>query len=177
MTQLVIAKPDSSEYAPYYEKYLSLVQGDDVLRILSAQIDRSLATLRGISDGRSLERYAPNKWSIREVVGHLIDSERIFGYRALRFARNDSQELPGFEQDDYIPYAHFDNRHWADLISEFDLVRRSNVLMFRGLDSEAWMRRGTANKANVTVRAIAYITAGHELHHMHIVRTKYLGFS
>jgi hypothetical protein len=174
VTNLVIAKPDNSEYAPYYEKYISMVQGDDVLRILSAQTDKSLATLRGITEGRSLERYAPNKWSIREVVGHLIDCERIFTYRALRFARNDLQELAGFEQDDYIPYAHFDSRQWSDLLSEFELVRRSTVLMYRGLDSEAWMRRGTANKASVTVRAIAYITAGHELHHMQIIRTRYL---
>jgi uncharacterized damage-inducible protein DinB len=172
---LVITKPDPSEYAPYYEKDMDYVQGDDVLRTLSAQTDKSLATLRGISDERSLERYAPNKWSIREVVGHLIDCERIFSYRALRFARNDPQELAGFEQDDYIPYAHFNNRAWSDLLSEFELVRRSTVLMYRGLDKEAWMRRGTANKASLTVRAIAYITAGHELHHMQIIRTKYLG--
>lgn len=175
MKNLVITKPDPSEYAPYYEKYMTYVQGDDVLRTLSAQTDKSLATLRGISDERSLERYAPNKWSIREVVGHLIDCERIFSYRALRFARNDPQELAGFEQDDYIPYAQFNNRAWSDLLSEFELVRRSTVLMYRGLDKEAWMRRGTANKASLTVRAIAYITAGHELHHMQIIRTKYLG--
>ena len=176
MTPLVIPKPDPSEYAPYYGKYIGLVQGDDVLRALTDQIDKSLATLRGVSEEGSLKRYAPGKWSMREVAGHLIDTERIFAYRALRFARNDPTELPGFEQDDYIPAAHFDTRPWKDLLGEFDLVRRGNLCMFRGLDAEAWLRRGVASKCEISVRAAAYVIAGHELHHLRILRTKYISF-
>jgi len=104
----------------------------------------------------------------------VIDSERIFAYRALRFARNDSTELPGFEQDDYVPPAHFDQRPWAELLDEFELVRRGNLLLFGGFDREAWLRRGVANGVGITVRALVYAIAGHELHHLRIIRAKYL---
>ena len=103
----------------------------------------------------------------------MIDTERIFAYRALRFARNDRTLLPGFEQDDYIPAAQFDRRPWADLLEEFEAVRRSNVLMFRGLSEEAWRRAGVANGDGMSVRAAAYVIAGHELHHMRVLREKY----
>ena len=119
-------------------------------------------------------RYAPGKWSLREVLGHIIDAERIFAYRALRFARNDPTELPGFEQDDLIPAAHFDQRPWADLLAEFELVRRSNLLLFAGFDREAWLRQGVASRNRISVRALAYVIAGHELHHLRVIRTKYL---
>jgi uncharacterized damage-inducible protein DinB len=167
-------RPDPSEYGPFYAGYVSLVQGEDVLEALRDQIGRSLDVLRPVSSEDSLERYAPGKWSLREVVGHLIDAERIFAYRALRFARNDPTELPGFEQDDYVPAAQSDRRPWPDLLAEFELVRRANLLMFRGLDREAWLRRGVASRNEMTVRALAYAIAGHELHHLGIIRTRYL---
>lgn len=169
----LVARPEPSEYAPYYEKYVSLVDGD-VVRALEGQIKGTLATLRSVSDEVSLGRYAPGKWSVREVVGHVIDSERIFAYRALRFARNDRTELAGFEPDDYMPAARFDRRPWPDLLAELELVRRANVFMFRGFDDEAWLRRGVASENEMSVRALAYNIAGHELHHMKIVRTRYL---
>ena len=169
-----VVRPDPSEYVPYFGRYIDLVQGQDVLRALGDQVEGSLAALRKVSKEDSLRRYAPGKWSVREVLGHLIDAERIFAYRALTFARNDQTELPGFEQDDYVPAGRFDERPWEDLITEFEAVRRATILMFNGLDGDAWSRRGVANGNAMSVRALAYAIAGHELHHMGVIRTKYL---
>lgn len=173
MPDLLVAKPDASEHAPYYSRYVALVADGDILGTLAGQIGGTLAELRKIPEADSLKRYAAGKWSVREVVGHMIDTERIFAYRALRFARNDCTPLPGFEQDDYIPAAQFDRRPWADLLEEFEAVRRSNVLLFRGLSEEAWRREGVANGNGMSVRAAAYVIAGHELHHMRVLREKY----
>jgi hypothetical protein len=169
-----VERPGPDEYAPYYEKYVGRVASDDVVRTLGAQIETTLAFLQVVSTEDSLRRYAPGKWSVREVVGHMIDTERIFAYRALRFARNDRTELPGFEQDDYMPAARFDERLWHDLLAELEFVRGANILMFRGLDEAAWLRRGVASGCEMSVRALAYSIAGHELHHMEILRTRYL---
>ena len=177
MPNLLIEKPDSSEHAPYHSTYIDLVPPGDLMGIFRSQIEGTLATLRGVSDTDSLRRYQDGKWSLREVIGHMIDAERIFAYRALRFARNDRTPLPGFDQDPYIPPAHFDARPWRGLIDEFALVRRGNLQMFEGFDAEAWQRRGVASGQEVSVRAVAYILAGHELHHMRIVRERYLGGS
>jgi uncharacterized damage-inducible protein DinB len=167
-------RPEATEYAPYYEKYIALVPQDDVVTTLSRQLDETLATLRGLTAEQADSRYAPGKWSIKELVGHVIDAERIFAYRALRFARNDSAPLAGFEQDDYVRAGNFDNRQLFDLADEFEHVRRANLFLFRSLDDDAWLRRGAANEAEVSVRALAYIMAGHETHHMQILRTRYL---
>ncbi len=174
MEQLVITRPEPTEHIPYYSRYIDLVQGSDILKILPKQIDGSLALLRSIPSSNSSYRYAPGKWSVNEVIGHVIDTERVFAYRALTFARNDRAPLPGFEQDDWIRGSTFNDLPLAQLISEFECVRRANIYLFQHLGPEAWMRRGTANKGEVTVRALAYIIAGHELHHMNILRTKYL---
>ena len=173
MPALLIPKPDVSEHAPYYTRYVDLVADGDILGTLAGQIRGTLAALRRVSEADSLKRYAAGKWSMREVLGHMIDTERIFACRALRFARNDATALPGFEQDDYIPAAQFDRRPWADLLEEFAAVRQSNLLMLRGLTSEAWLRQGVASGNPVSVRALAYIIAGHELHHMRVLREKY----
>lgn len=170
----MIQPPEASEYRPYYGKYISLVRGEDLTGILETQIRGSLALLRGISEEKSLHRYAPGKWSIKEVLGHLTDAERIFTYRALRFARNDTTALPGFEQDPYVAAAGSDARPWSEMISEFEHVRRSTILFFRGVTPEAAMRSGMASEARVTVRALGYIIAGHELHHMGMLRERYL---
>ena len=170
----MIEKPEPGEHAPYYSRYINLVPPGDVIGILRTQVEGTLATLNGISESASLRRYEDGKWSIREVVGHLTDTERIFAYRALRFARNDDAALPGFEQDDYIRAANFDRRPWDGLIREFEAVRRSNIYFFEGLDEAAWLRRGVASGHEITVRALAYIIAGHELHHMAILRHRYL---
>jgi len=174
MESLVISKPDTSEHDPYYSRYIDLINGNDILKTLSVQIDGSLALLRSIPSSKSLHRYAPDKWSVNQVVGHIIDSERVFAYRALTFARNDKTSLPGFEQDDWIRGSSFDSFALAELISEFEGVRRANIYFFQHLSVDEWMRKGKANKADISVRALAYIIAGHELHHIQILKTKYL---
>jgi len=174
MATATATKPQATEYLPYYDRYISLVPEGDVLSTLSAQLDSTLSTLRSVSEEKAGFRYAPDKWSIKEVVGHITDGERIFAYRALRFARNDQTPLPGFEQDDYVRNATFDDCKLSDLVDEFEHVRRGNLLMFRHLDKEAWTRRGTASDAEISVRALVYILAGHELHHMKVLKEKYL---
>jgi len=177
MTTSTINRPDETEYAPYYGKYMSLVSGDDILKALSDQVSETLTLLRSVPESQAGFRYADGKWSVRELVGHMIDSERIFAYRALRFARNDTTPLPGYEQDDYILNASFDACSLGDLAAEFESVRRATLFLFKHLDGEAWMRRGVASENEVSVRALAYIIAGHELHHMGILRDRYLSAS
>lgn len=173
-TSITATQPDANEYAPYYGKYISLVPMGDVVATLRRQLEDTLSLLRGLSEDQADSRYAPGKWSIKEVVGHILDTERIFGHRAFRFARNDQQPLPGFEQDDYVRAADFSRRPLSDLIAEFEHVRRANLYLFGSLDEAAWLRRGTASDNEVSVRALAYIMAGHEQHHMRIIRERYL---
>lgn len=168
------ARPAIGEFAPYYGKYIALVAGNDILAALGQQLDATLVVLRGVTEERGNRRYEPGKWSIKEVLGHLIDAERIFAYRALRIARNDKTPLPGFEQDDYVASANFDASALADLTAEFKLVRRSNLAMFGQFSDEAWLRHGTASENPVSVRALAYIIAGHELHHLNLLQSRYL---
>ena len=174
MSDITVARPGATEYAPYYEKYIALVPVGEVLATLSQQLDESLALLGGLSETQADSRYAPDKWSIKEVAGHVIDTERVFSQRALRFARNDQTPLPGFDQDEYVRSANFGNRQLSDLAYEFEQVRRATLCLFRSLDDEAWQRRGVANEAEVSVRALAYIIAGHATHHMQIIRARYL---
>lgn len=174
MESITATRPAVNEYAPYYDRYISLVPAGDVVDTLSRQLEETVATLRGISEEKADSRYAEGKWSIKELVGHVIDGERIFAYRALRFARNDQTPLPGFEQDDYINNARFGDYQLSELIEEFEHVRKSTLYLLRPLDAEAWSRQGTASDATVSVRALAHIIAGHEAHHMKILRERYL---
>jgi hypothetical protein len=169
-----IGKPDSTEYAPYYSTYVSLVPDGDILTVLSQQIEETAGVLNGISESRGAFRYAPDKWSIKELTGHLIDCERIFAYRALRFARNDRIALSGFEQDDYVKNAGFDKCALSDLTAELKSVRQSTIFLLKNLDEVAWLRRGIANDSEASVRALAHIIAGHELHHRAILTSRYL---
>ena len=134
----VINHPEPTEYPPYYEKYISLVPRGEILATLEQQLETTLSLLRSIPEARGNSRYAPGKWSIKELVGHLIDAERIFAYRALRFARCDQTPLASFEQDDYIREAAFDECQLADLVAEFEHVRRANLYLFRYLPAAAW---------------------------------------
>jgi hypothetical protein len=167
-------KPEKSEFLPYYERYIGLVPDGDVLATLTTQMVETQALLCGLPSSVATYRYAPGKWSVNEVVGHMIDSERIFAGRALRFARNDATPLPGFEQDDYVRNSTFDAYPLSELASELEAVRQSTVFLFRHMDEHAWRRRGIANHAEVSVRALAWIIAGHELHHREIIGTRYL---
>ncbi len=130
--------------------------------------------LRGLPSSVATYRYAPEKWSVNQLIGHVIDSERLFTNRALRFARNDATPVPGFEQDDYVRNSTFDAYPLVELADELETVRQSTLFFFRHLDEEAWTRRGIANNAEVSVRALAYIIAGHELHHREILLSRYL---
>jgi uncharacterized damage-inducible protein DinB len=167
-------RPRADEYSPYYHGYVSLVPAGDVVETLERQHAETQALLAGLSDEQGAARYGPGKWSVKELVGHLVDSERVFAYRVLRFARGDRTPLPGFEQDDYVRGGDFDARTLADLAAEFAAVRRATVALLRSLDAAAWARTGAANDAEVSVRALAHIIAGHELHHVNILRTRYL---
>jgi hypothetical protein len=167
-------RPQPGEYAPYYEKYLTLVQSNDILAALEDQRRQTLLLLSGRSEADGDLRYAPEKWSVKEVLGHINDTERIMGYRALRISRGDATPIEGFEQDDYVRNGPFVQRPLSDLIEDFIAVRRATVSLFRNLDEAAWTRRGIANKNEVTVRALAYIIAGHELHHRRMLEEKYL---
>jgi len=174
MINETIGKPDTTEYLPYYGKYVSLVPDGDILTVLGKQMEETAGLLNSIPESRANFRYATDKWSIKELVGHIIDTERVFAYRALRFARNDKTPLPGYEQDDYVSNASFDSCTLTDLASELKSVRQSTLFLFEHLDEKAWMRRGLANDSEASVRALAHIIAGHELHHREILRSRYL---
>jgi DinB family protein len=166
-------RPEPDEYAPYYGRYISLVAGDDIIVTLGEQLRETSALLSSRAEADGDFRYAPEKWSVKEVIGHLSDSERIFAYRALRVSRNDQTPIEGFEQDDYVRHGGFGQRRLADVVDEFISVRRATLSLLRGLDEAVWTRRGLANKNEVSVRALAYIMAGHELHHRTILKDKY----
>lgn len=174
LTQTLSLRPQAGEYSPYYDAYISLVPGNDILAAFDEQRRQMLLLLSGRSEADGDLRYAPDKWSLKEVLGHINDTERIMSYRALRIARNDATPIEGFEQDDYVRNAPFTRRPLADLIEDYIAVRRATVSLFRNLDEVAWTRRGVANKNEVTVRALAYIIAGHELHHRKIIEERYL---
>lgn len=174
MTQAMIARPGTDEYAPYYGTYIGKVPEGDLRALLATQLGETLALIRSIPEARGVHRYAPDKWSIKEVIGHLSDSERIFAYRALRIGRGDTTPLPGFEQNDYVPTGRFDARTLRDLADELAAVRQATIQLFAHLDEAALERRGTASGKPVSVRALAYIIAGHERHHVGIIKTRYL---
>jgi uncharacterized damage-inducible protein DinB len=173
-TAAAITRPEPGEYAAYYAGYISQVPDGDVVGLLRTQIRNTLEFLAGIPEGRAGHRYAPGKWSIREVVGHMCDVERIMAYRALRIARGDRTPLPGFDENAYVPAANFDARTLDSLAGEFTAVRRATVAFLETLDADAALRRGTANNLDLSARAIAYIIAGHERHHVKILRERYL---
>jgi hypothetical protein len=174
MKSIPCKRPATSEYAPYYGTYVNRVPEGDICQILEGQLAKTQALLTKAGESRASHRYAPEKWSIREVIGHVIDTERIFACRALCFARADKNPLPGFDQDLYVRFANFEARTLSDLVTEFDLVRKSSVTLFRSFAEDVWERRGTANKVEFTVRSIPYIMAGHELHHVSILKERYL---
>ena len=175
MSAAAPARPEPTEYASYYEKYISRVPDDaDLIETLERQGAETLALLRALPEERGGHRYEPGKWSVKQVVGHISDAERIFSYRALSIARGDSAPLPGMEQEVWMAGVDFDARTLSDLLEEFAAVRASTLHLLRHLSPEAWARRGTASDNEVTVRALAYIIAGHEAHHVGILKERYL---
>ena len=167
-------RPVETEYAPDYQAYVNQVSETDILPVLRSQMDDLDVLLERVAPEKETYAYAEGKWSIRQIVGHLIDGERVFGYRAFCLARSEQQNLPGFDQDDYLQTAPYNHIELEDLLSELRLIRLGNIAMFRTLDEEAWNRIGTANQNQITVRAIAFIMAGHVRHHMSVLRERYL---
>jgi len=167
-------RPQSNDYAPYYEKYVMLVPDGDFLEILETQLREMKQLLEPLTDAQADFSYAPGKWSIKEVLGHINDAERIFAVRILRIARGDQKPLPGFEQDDYVKVSNAASRKLSDLLEEFSAIRRATIVLIRSLDDASWLRRGTASGKEVSVLAIAFIIAGHTLHHHAILEEKYL---
>jgi len=167
-------RPAADEYAPYYGSYVRLVPDGPIVETLRNQISETMATLNALREEKGDHRYQPDKWSIKEVLGHVIDGERIFSYRALRFARRDETPLPGFEQNLYVPAAAFGRRTLRSLLDEFGAVREATVHLYRHLDEEALSRSGIASENRMSVRALAWVIAGHERHHLRVLRERYL---
>jgi hypothetical protein len=166
-------KPQADEYSSYHVGYISQVESPDIVAVLREQGEKTLAGLRQLSEADGEFRYAPGKWSVKEMVGHINDAERVFTYRGLRLARNDRTPLPPFEQDDYVRWGRSGERRLEDLIEEFSDIRKATIWLFEALNAEEWNRRGIVNGNEISVRALAYITAGHELHHRKILGEKY----
>jgi len=166
-------RPETGEFDPYYARYIDRVPEGDVTSLLDSQIRETAGALRAVPAAKATYRYADGKWSIAEVVAHVSDVERIFSYRALRISRADTTPIEGFDENAYVPAGEFDRRSLADLIEELEAVRRATLALLRGLSPAAWTRMGTANGKPISVRALAYIIAGHERHHLGTLRERY----
>lgn len=167
-------RPQETEAAPYYQGYIQQAEGDDALAAMEQQLDEMMALLSGISEEKSLYRYAPEKWSIRQVLGHISDAERAFAFRLMHFARGFDAPVPGFDQEISAAGAESDRVSWSDLVEEFRWVRLSTIALVKNLPPEAWDRSGIASEKSFTVRSLAFIIPGHAAHHMKIVRERYV---
>ncbi|MCC7139913.1 MAG: DinB family protein [Planctomycetes bacterium] len=168
-----IPRPGPDECASEAGAYVARVAGDDAAPRLAAQVEVAARRLGPLDDARALHRYAPGKWSVKEVVGHLADTERVYAYRALSFARGDATPLPGFDEDAWTPQGRFDARPLADLLAEWTAVRAATVALFRGLPADALVRKGVANGTPVSVRALAWLAVGHAEHHLGVLADRY----
>ncbi len=166
-------RPSTAEYDEYFSQYVSLVPEADIRDTLEKQLGELTDMVSRIPPGREKFRYAAEKWSIREVLGHLIDAERIFGHRAFCISRGERANLPSFDENIYVGASRYDERSLADLLAELTALRTSQLQLYRWLAAKDWMRIGTAGDNPVSVRALAYITAGHVRHHLNILRDRY----
>ncbi|MFA3782191.1 DinB family protein [Melioribacteraceae bacterium 4301-Me] len=169
-----MTKPDKSEYAPYYEMYFNEVPDGDILKTFEEQIEEIKSFFMGIDINKLNYRYAEGKWSIKEILGHLIDTERIYAMRALCFSRNETQSLPGFDENKYVMNANFSEQSLTSLLGQFELGRKNSLEMFKSFSEEMWLRKGIANKNIMSVRAVPLILVGHAAHHMRIIKERYL---
>lgn len=167
-------RPERSEAAEYYFTYIDQVPAGDIREVLAAQASDLQPLFESISEERSLHRYGPDKWSIRELLSHVNDTERVFTFRALWFARGFDLPMPSFDQNIAVAGAAADARTWASHVEEFNAIRAASLALFRSLPEDAWSRQGIASGHGVTVRALAFITAGHTAHHVRVVRERYL---
>lgn len=173
MTSTSIPVPGSDEYAPFYAGYVAAVAESDVFSLLERQAPRLRAAFARLSDEDAMARYAPGKWSIKEVLGHITDAERIFAYRALRIGREDATPMEGFDEKGYVAASAFDRRPLGELLRDFDAVRAATLRLLQGFAPDAWERRGVANARPVSLRALVYIMAGHVEHHMRVLEDRY----
>lgn len=174
MTASTLVRPAETEYAPFYAGYIAQVPEGDVIAHLERAMEETAAFLGGLSEDHGELRYAPGKWSIKEVIGHLADGERVFAYRALRFARGDQAPLASFDENAWVPQSGCDRRTLKDLAEELRAVRLATLALARSLTAETAIRKGTASGKEVSVRALIYMIAGHERHHLAILRERYL---
>ena len=163
------------EYASSYSSYVKLVPDGDIIQTLAKQMEKTIGLLLDISDEQAHFRYAPGKWTIKEVIGHMADTERVMAYRLLAIARGDTVSLPGFDDKEYAQHASFDKQSVKDLLQNLNIVRQSTIHLIKSLTKEDLLRRGTTNNTQITVRALIAIIAGHELHHCNIIRDRYFG--
>ncbi len=170
----MLGRPRKDEYSAIYEGSIGKVPDGNVLLMLETNITQTVDLLKSIGEDKAAYRYAPGKWSIKQVVGHMSDSERVFSYRALRFARGDTTPLPGYEENLYADIANFDRQTLEVLAHEFHAIRQSTLALFKSFDDDMWLRKGKASDVEFTVRALAYQIAGHEIHHVGILRERYL---
>ena len=167
-------RPETNEFAPYYNNYISQIDGDDVMPVLNSQSAELRSMFATVPEEKGSFAYAEGKWTIKELLSHLIDGERIFAYRILRVSRGDKTPIEGFEQDDYIKTSNANDRCFSDLLDEFDLQRRANLLMMNNISDDASRQMGTASDNPVSARALVYILAGHVRHHLKVLNERYL---
>lgn len=167
-------RPETNEFAPDYDNYISFIEGDNVMPVLNSQVAEIRSIFADVAEEKGSYAYAPGKWTLKEMLSHLIDGERIFAYRILRISRGDKTPIEGFEQDDYIENSNANNRTFADLLDEFDLQRQSNLLLISNISEKGSKLMGTANDTPVSARALVYMTAGHVSHHLKILNERYL---
>lgn len=173
MTAVTIGRPETDEFSPYYADYIGRVPEADPVAVLDAESATTRKLLGGVAEKDAGFRYAPDKWSVKEIVGHLCDTERVMSYRALCIARGDTTPLPGFDENAFVPAADFGRRPLAELVSELSDVRRATLALFRSFREADWRRIGNANGKRISVRALGYIIPGHERHHVMVLREKY----
>ncbi len=171
---IMMDRPEPSEYFEYYGRYVNLVPEGDIISVLESELQRTLDMLEGVPEELEEYKYQPGKWSVREVIGHVIDAERVFQNRAFHFARRDPAPLPSMEENDYARVSNAGQRPLQELAQEFEAVRRSSIALFRSFDDEVALRRGTASGNEFSVRSTAYIMAGHEIHHRSVLENRYL---
>lgn len=171
---MTISKPEPTEFAPYYGTYINKVENKDLLPALVENLDSFSAFLKSIPPDQLEYRYAEGKWTVKEVIVHLLDAERIFAYRALRFARNDKTDLAGFEENDYVPQSNAANQTAQSLLAEFQAVRNASITLFKSFTPEMCLRSGKANGKEISVRSLGFIIVGHTIHHQQTIRERYL---
>ena len=170
----MISFPEANEYNPYYSSYVQRLKGEDILVALSEGVEEVNDLMASLTEEKLKSAYAEGKWTIKEVLQHIMDTERIFCNRALRFARNDKTALPGFDQDDYVPFSGANERNSMEMLREYNAIRQATITLFQGFSKEMLHRVGVASGSNMSVRAIAYIVTGHERHHIQVIKERYL---